>query len=204
MTKFLFACWFVMNALKAASQTCVHADLSKSLLFKTQPPRLKRKDGYDSCRVRITVVSKLRHQTVFTTTLASSFLFNSAYAHCDAARSYTTQAGQNIDTKDYDYGDLVVADFNFDGKEDFAAKNDSGGNGGPTYNFYFQNSASSFVLDKFLTERMGHFPDKIDKPAKTLVLESDNGLWYFKTSYRFDTKSGKWHEIKKSGTHKKR
>jgi hypothetical protein len=135
--------------------------------------------------------------------LASGFLFTSAYAHCNAVRSYTTQSGQDIDIKDYDYGDLIIADFNFDGKEDFAAKNDSGGNRGPTYNFYLQNSAGSFVPDNFLTEHMGHFPDRMDKPAKMLVLESDNGLWHFKTSYRLNTKTGKWQETKRTGTHRR-
>ncbi len=185
-----------MSALCAAGQTCAHTDLSKSLLFKTQPTRLKRKDGFDSCRVHITVVNKLRRQTVFTTTLASGFLFPEAYAQCSAARSYTTGIGQDADIKDYDYGDLVVADFNFDGKEDFAAKNDSGGNRGPTYNYYIQNSAGSFVLNKFLTERMGHFPDRIEKPSRTLILESYNGQWHFKTSYRLNTKTGQWREIR--------
>lgn len=192
-----------MSTFIAVGQSCEHTKLSKSLLFTTQPTRLKRADDYDSCRVRITVVNKLRHQLVFSITLASVFLFPSAYAQCNAARSYTTNAGQDADIKDYDYGDLVVADFNFDGKEDFAAKNDSGGNRGPTYNFYLQNGAGSFVLDKFLTERMGHFPDRIDKPAKTLLLESDNGKWYFKNSYRLNIRNGSWQETKQTGTHKR-
>ena len=190
-----------MSALRATGQTCAHTDLSKSLLLKTQPTRLKRKDGFDSCRVHITVINKLRRQTVFTTTLASGFLFLEAYAQCNAARSYTTGTGQDADVKDYDYGDLVVADFNFDGKEDFAAKNDSGGNRGPTYNYYIQNSAGSFVLNKFLTEHMGHFPDRIEKPTRTLILESDNGQWHFRTSYQLNTKTGQWREIRQDFKH---
>ncbi|RZJ60035.1 MAG: hypothetical protein EOO58_03400, partial [Hymenobacter sp.] len=152
MNKTLFVFCFALTALPALGQACTHSDLSKSLVFKTQPKRLKRTDGFDSCRVRITVVDKLSNHSVFTTILASGFLFTSAYATCEAARSYTTGAGQGTDVKDYDYGDLIVADFNFDGREDFAAKNDSGGNRGPTYKYYIQNSAGSFGLDKFLTE----------------------------------------------------
>ncbi|RZJ89259.1 MAG: hypothetical protein EOO60_10230 [Hymenobacter sp.] len=208
MNRNLFSIYLILAVFEASGQTCVHTDLSRALLFKTEVTRVKRTEqakehgGYsDSCIVHVTVINKTTHKSVAVITYSTIFLYSPAFRKCNAARSYTTGAGQNADIKDYDYGDFIIADFNFDGKEDFAAKNDSGGNRGPTYNFYLQNGAGSFRLDNFLTEYMEHFPDRIDKAAKTLLLESDNGKWYFKNSYRLNTKNGKWQETKQTGTH---
>ena len=43
-------------------------------------------------------------------------------------------------------------------KEDFAIKKDSGGNGGPLYEFYLQNVRQKFVKDDFLTNTLEFFP----------------------------------------------
>ena len=196
MSNFLFMLSLVLVAFTAVGQTCVHADLSKSLLFKTELTRIKRDSMQDSCRVRIVVVNKHNKQPVFTTVFTSTYLFSRAYSEQNAVRSYTTGAGLSLEAGDYDYGDLVVADFNFDGKEDFAAKNDSGGNRGPFYSYFIQTSTGSFVLNKFLTKRMVFFPNRITKATRTLTLESERWNERFRTSYRLNAKTGKWREIK--------
>ncbi|MGI4874205.1 MAG: XAC2610-related protein [Janthinobacterium lividum] len=174
----------------------MHTNLSKSLLFKTETTRIKRDSSMDSCVVKIRVLNKRNRNSIFTTTFSSTYLFDRAYTESNATRSYTTGVGRRREAYDYDYGDLVVADFNFDGREDFAAKNDSGGNRGPFYSYFLQTSAGSFVLDKFLTERMVFFPDRITKATRTLTLQSERWNERFRTSYRLNAKTGKWREIK--------
>jgi hypothetical protein len=157
---------------------------------------MKRDSMLDSCQVRIVVADKRSKRPVFKTAFTSNYLFSRVYTEQNTVRSYTTGVGHSLETADYDYGDLIVADFNFDGKEDFAAKNDSGGNRGPTYNYYIQTKVGSFVLDRFLTEYMGHFPDRMNKTTRTLTLESERWNYRYKTAYRLNVKTGKWREIK--------
>jgi hypothetical protein len=58
------------------------------------------------------------------------------WCHCGAVRSYETGKNAHKAVVDNDYGDLVVADINFDGLADVVLKTDGGGNGGPYYTFY--------------------------------------------------------------------
>ncbi len=98
---------------------------------------------------------------------------------------------------DNDFGDLVVADLNFDSREDFAMIKDSGGNGGPVYNFYIQNESGEFILDKFLTEKMEFFPTRIVKSNRTLITKVHaNVCQVGEHTYQLDVKLNKWKQIK--------
>jgi hypothetical protein len=83
------------------------------------------------------------------------------------SRSFIT--GKNTDLKVLDnyYGEFVVADFNFDSKDDFAIRNDLGGNGGAFYSFYI-NIGSGFELSNFLTDSLLYMPYEYDKNNKRL------------------------------------
>jgi hypothetical protein len=196
MNCFLFTLCLVLVAFTSVGQTCVHADLSKLLLFKTELTRIKRDSMLDSCQVRVVVVNKRSKQRVFTTTFTSNYLFTRTYSEQNAVRSYTTGVGHHREADDYDYGDLIVADFNFDGREDFAIKVDEGGNRGPFYSYFIQNGAGSFTLNRFLTERMVFFPNRMNKATQTLTLKSERWNERFRTDYRLNTKTRKWREIK--------
>lgn len=187
--------FLLLAALPVLGQVCEHVHLSQTLLFKTELTRIKRDSMLDSCRVRIVVVNKRSNRTVFTTAFTSTYLFSRAYSEQNAVRSYTTGAGRSREADDYDYGDLIIADFNFDGKEDFAIKIDEGGNRGPFYSYFIQNGVGSFMADRFLTERMVFFPNRITKATRTLTLESERWNERFRTSYRLSAKTGKWREI---------
>jgi len=92
---------------------------------------------------------------------------------------------------------LIIVDFNFDGKDDIAIINDSGGNGGPLYNFYIQNQKGLFSLNKFLTEQMSFFPAYINKKEKTLTTFVHAGVNRIaKTIYKFNVADQTWKQIK--------
>ena len=80
-----------------------------------------------------------------------------------------TDVNKDSENIDNDFGDLVVADFNFDGLEDFAVKRGEGGNAGPEYNFYLQSKDSEFELNRFLSDEMMYFPFVIDPKKKRLI-----------------------------------
>jgi hypothetical protein len=183
---------------RESQETCIHTDLSKSLLFKTRLEPLQilmGKKYYDSCQVSITVINKSNRKVVFTAEFLSGFLYG-AYDQCNTVRSYTTGTGQDADIKDYDYGDLVVADFNFDGREDFATKVDHGGNGGPFYRFYIRQPTGHFRLSRYLTDNVGHFPSKFDSIHKILtVLTHADAMAEGETTYKLNPQTGRWGRI---------
>jgi hypothetical protein len=123
-----------------------------------------------------------------------TYLFSNVLKNCDFVRSYATGFNKGNEVVDNDFGDLIIADLNFDGKDDFALKKDSGGNGGPVYNFYVQNNGK-FILDKFLTEQMEFFPTRINKNNKTLTtFVHANAYQLGEHTYRFA--ANKWKETK--------
>ena len=112
---------------------------------------------------------------------------------CNLCRSYQTGKNETVEEQDNDYGDIIVADFNFDKKEDLALKSDSGGNGGPAYKFYLQDSNGKFYLDNFLTDTMTYFPTHINKNNKTLTtLVHANAMELCKSIYKQDKATDKW------------
>jgi hypothetical protein len=197
MVKALVLLYLAITALSASGQTCTYPDLSKSLTFKMSVRRIKRPEEFsDSCVVRVTVLNKLSQKLISTITCASGHLFSDAYTQCSTVRSYSTGKNKDAIVQDYDYGDLIIADLNFDGKDDFAIKNDSGGNGGPLYDFYLQHSTGGFVLSRYLTANVYHFPSRFDKARKTLtVLTHADSMAEGETTYKLNPQTGRWHRI---------
>jgi hypothetical protein len=190
---FLFAL-----SINASAQVCIHTDLSKSFDFKTEVRRIKRPDSRcDSSVVTITAISKLGKKHVQSITIPTDCLSNSAYVRCTAARSYTTGKNLTADAPDNDYGDIIVADFNFDGRDDFAAKYDSGGNSGPTYAYCIQRADGTFAFDIFLTNRMSYFPSILNKTDRSLTTQVPSGIsWMDETTFKFDPRKISWQLVK--------
>ena len=140
-------------------QTCIITGLSNTFDFNTNIRRIKNVNEPDSCIVTVFVQNKISKQKVQTVCFGTEYpLGDSSFVSCSNVRSYTTGINKNAEVVDNDFGDLIVADFNFDNKEDFAIKREEGGNGGPLYNYYIQISPITFKLDKFLCETMIFFP----------------------------------------------
>ncbi len=180
-------------------QTCVHKDISKQFNFKTNLTRIKTKNLFDSCIVKITIIKKETNKPVQTIKIISDYFFEGVYTDCNAYRSYITLKNLNIEPMDNDFGDIIIADFNFDNKEDVALKKDSGGNGGPDYNYYLQDSTGKFKLNKYLTNNMGYFPIYINRKSKTLTtLVHANVKEQCKSTYKLDSSTNKWKKISKT------
>ena len=162
--------YLALLSLGAVSQNCLHENLSRSFNFKTHLKRIPREgELLDTCIVTVTIIKKDTKKTLQTIHFGSSWLFHDAYKKNSDVRFYSTGYNKNKMVLDSDYGTIVVADFNFDGKEDFALKNDSGGNSGPTYIFYIQSPIGKFTKDVFLSDQMEFFPSTLNKKAKTLT-----------------------------------
>lgn len=152
------------------SQDCLHTNLSKEYNFTTNSIRYKTtgKTVIDSCTITVEIVKKgTSHKQAIN--FSSGWMFDGVYVDCNAVRSYSTGYNKSAEVSDNDFGDLIVADFNFDGKDDLAVKIDFGGNGGPTYAYYLQDSKGKFIKDKYLTETVSFFPDTIDTKKKVLI-----------------------------------
>ncbi len=94
------------------------------------------------------------------------------------------------------YGELVIADLNFDGLEDFATPVDHGCNNGSHQAFYIQDKTGHFTLNHFLTDTVTWFPQEINKNKKTLKsITSAGGYGVSFRTFLFDTTSQKWNMI---------
>jgi len=123
------------------------------------------------------------------------YWFFSESIDLNSYRSYITGVKKNEQAFDNYYGDFIVADFNFDSKNDFAIINSMGGNGGPFYSYYIQQDDGKFVLDTFLTNSMVYFPTKIDIKNRQLTTHTRFGCCcIFEYIYGLD-KTNKWEKI---------
>jgi hypothetical protein len=177
----------------ALTQTCLHKNLSKEFNFEIKLRKIKNsKEEIDSNAVRITIYNKISNKKQ-EFNFGSSFLFEKTFIDCKTVRSYSTGINKNSKIVDNEFGDLIIADFNFDNLEDFAVKNDSGGNGGPTYNFYIQDENKKFKLDKFLTTEMEFFPTKFILKNKRLVTYVHaNAYQLSENTFEYNVKTKKW------------
>jgi hypothetical protein len=178
-------------------QICNHIDISKTFDFKIEISRINRNAQMDSCVIKVAVFDKSSSKQIQAIQYSSVSFFNDAFGDCGNVRSYTTNVNRDSVAVDNDYGDIIVADFNFDNKDDFAIKNNSGGNGGPEYRFYIQDTNDEFILDKFLSEKMIFFPIQINKTNHTLTtLVHANALQLTETKYKLNISTKKWKTIK--------
>jgi hypothetical protein len=153
-----------------SSMYCKHENLSTQFDFQLYLNRYTCTEEYhDSCTVKLIVLDKKNKQPCDSIQLYSNFYDATIFTDCKHVRSYSTQFNVNEQVVDNYYGDIIVADFNFDNREDVALINDMGGNAGSLYSFFIQNTDRKFVKDPFLTDSMEFFPSKIDKVHKRLT-----------------------------------
>ncbi len=176
------------------AQRCKLTDLSENFNYDVSVTKAKDSDG-DSrvTKIRVKIIGKISKKTVQQIVVKAELLFADSYKDCSATRSFMTGKNKNAEADDNDYGDFIVADFNFDGKEDFAVKRDSGGNGGAFYEYYTQNKPGVFQKDAFLTDEIGYFPGTIDARNKQLVTYIHaNVAGYNENIYKYNPTTKKW------------
>jgi hypothetical protein len=178
----------------AFSQECLHTNLitTHHIVVYTKWYGSKEHTLSDSLDVTIELINintKVKQQLHF----GSSWMANDFYTNCSRVKSYVTGFNKDSVAVDNDYGDIVVADFNFDNKADIAFKQNAGGNGGPGYMFYLQDEHGTFVLDAYLTGTMGYFPVKIDsKKRKLITLVHANVYEMGENTYSYNAKKKTW------------
>ena len=175
----------------------MHKELSKKYDFNVRLNRPTPGADNEKITVTVSIIDKGNGKQIQQIILHPTYLFADVFANCSNVRSYTTGVNKNKESTDNDFGDLVVADLNFDSREDFALKKDSGGNGGPVYNFYVQGANGEFILDNFLTEQMEFFPKRILKLNRTLItLVHANAYQLGEHTYELSVKKDKWKQTK--------
>lgn len=179
------------------AQEHVYTNLSNKYIFKVKITWFKDTDGISrSSDFKLAIVNKLTRKTQ-TINFKPGLLFSGVFRKGNDSRSYTTGFNISKNVADYDFGDIVIADLNFDGEEDLAVKFDSGGNGGPLYNFYLQDKNGYFKIDHFLTDTMLSFPQYIDKTHKILTTKIHANVHQEnEASFKYNPNSKKWKFLK--------
>ncbi|NHM07502.1 hypothetical protein G4D82_09745 [Flavobacterium sp. CYK-4] len=184
-----FICSLVVNG-----QNCLHKNLSKDFNFKIELQRIKDAE----CKISLSIINK-HTQAIQSINFDSESIFEKDFKDCSTVRSYTMSIRNKLPGNDNDFGDLIIADYNFDGKEDFAIKKDSGGNGGPLYSYYLQSDNSKFIFNEYLSNQVEFFPSIIDAKKETLTtIVHANAYQDCKTVYKYDSKNKNWKVINRT------
>lgn len=151
----------------------------------------------DSAIINVVIIDKKTNKTIDSISIFSEYLMLPwMYGGCENVMSVSTGYNKEKEVEDNSPGDLIIADFNFDGLDDFAVAIDNGGNGGYIYEFYLQHKKGNFVIDKFLSEEMLRFPVKFDKKRKTLIT-SVHANAYENCETEYHLKGNIWCQISK-------
>jgi hypothetical protein len=179
-------------------QKCVDKNLSNNFIFETEIDT-KSQNELTSCRILVSVYDNKNNKKIQSLEINSEFiLVTKSFKNCESNRSFITGKNQYREAEENDYGDIIVADFNFDNKEDFAIKREEGGNGGPLYKFYIQTENRKFVLDNFLSDTMMWFPFEMDKAEMTLATYvRSNSAEDEKIIYKYDVEKKEWKILKR-------
>jgi hypothetical protein len=193
MIKFLFLLSILSFSIAGKSQTIKHTDLSSLFNYETSIKRFKQKSAFDSCIVKVKILNKSNDSAIQTIKFSSTFLFETSYNQKNAVRSYITGKNRDNEVDDNDFGDIIIADFNFDNKEDVAVKTEEGGNGGPIYAYFIQGKDGKFIKNKFLTDKMIFFPSEISPSKKILeTIVHANAMGVNHNLFKLDTVTNKW------------
>lgn len=182
--------------LGGRTRHCEYSDLSNQFNITIDFTHYSSTKAFsDSCIINLRINDKSR-QLLDTISFFSTAYMTQTLAECDSVRSYTTKLNSDKEVVDGYYGDLVVADLNFDDKDDIALINDSGGNGDPLYNYYMQTAGKKFVFDNYLTDSIKYFPDKIDNSKQQLItLTRAGNCCAARITYQYDVSKNQWRQI---------
>ena len=149
--------------LELMENGCFYTDLSEKYNFRVVRNVREKKEGEFQTYVfivTIIVYDKETNEKVDIVNFTSENLYSDVYENCNSIRSFSTGRNKNNDVIDWDWGDFVVADFNFDSKDDFAVKK-ACYNASIIYDFYIQDAKGNFIRDKY------HYPIEYRLNLKT-------------------------------------
>lgn len=95
---------------------------------------------------------------------------------CDQVKSLSTKYNldKQFNIESFD-GNVIIGDYNFDGKDDIAIynyKNDTK----VFYDYFLQNASGEFIKDKFLSEDTDYFAKKYDVTNKMIVIQDNASI----------------------------
>jgi hypothetical protein len=177
-------------------QACTHDDLSKTLRIITQAKR-KPGDSVEAiqCPVEVTIIDKASNKIIQQISFKAPTLGYRSFVKCNCVRSYSTGKNRIAAIIGTDFGDIVVADFNFDSREDIAIRFDDE-NGGTYYRFYIQGKDRQFQLDSFLTDSMSIVPTYFNRAKKRLTTYRLAGVRDAENIYQLHVRENKWSLIR--------
>lgn len=180
------------------AQKCVYANLSYKFNFELIVKRtLDTNVNYQRISAITLKILNKKDRLLQKINISSGYLFETAFKSDSSSRSYVTGKNRTMEVSDYDFGDLIIADLNFDGKEDIAIKFDSGGNGGPNYAFYMQDTAGHFIRDNFLTDTVRSFPRYINLKRKTITTQIHANVdQEGQKTFKYNSNRKRWRLIK--------
>ena len=173
-------------------------DVSDVFDFRLNVSNSTNEDGHAGINlVTITVSNKLTKTITQTIQSGPLYLFPAGFTGSDFAESYSTGKKRTNAAQVDDKGsEFIVADFNFDHREDFALRTGDRATSAPsTYDFYIQNKAGQFVRDAFLSDEMVIFPE-INQSNKTLITCDGSLFDPTRRTYKLNAVTKKWREIK--------
>ena len=187
----------VLIFLSSKAQLITYRGLSNKYVYKIGIIKKIDTNGINKeSKISLFIFNK-RDKLIQTIHFKEDLLFDTVFKDNKNVRSYVTGKNKDAEVSDYDFGDLVIADLNFDGREDIAVKYDSGGNSGPSYNFYMQDNSGRFWKDNYLTTYVASFPRYINRKNKTITTQihatfDQEG----RKTFKHNGKTRKWHLVK--------
>lgn len=182
------------------STNCIQQKLSNQFNISIDFKKIVDTSSFKQLNsLKILITDKKNLSIIDSIEIKSNHYYDFMFSSCESQRSYTTGYNFEKEVMDNYFGDIVVADLNFDNLDDIAVVFDAGGNGGPIYNFYIQHKNKKFTKNIFLTDTMGTFPSIIDKNNKTITtyvhanaMQEGENIYQLKNSENWIKKSHKF------------
>ena len=152
--------------------------------------------SYDSCILSILILEKDSRKLKDSLKIYSDFYGENRFLNCNGITKYTEERNLNVIRRTYVEDDILVSDFNFDGREDLAIVSTDGSNWATCYKFYLQNENGKMYLDHYLTDSLVRFPDFIDFERESMVTYYRYGSQVWMTTFSIDKANGLWTKVK--------
>ena len=182
-------CFLLIFPRLSFAENCLHTALSETYNYAVTTTKKNEKITALSVSLQEKTTGKVLAK--INVPIKSRTSLVGAYDNCNS-RSFITGHNEKAQVVDGDYGDIIVADFNFDGKEDFAIKIDKGSNAGPYY-YYYVFKDDHFKFDKTLSRQLMLFPYLIDNKNKQLLTEwNTEGCYFKRRTFQYLPLKKKW------------
>jgi hypothetical protein len=177
---------------------CEQNNLSNQFGIELDVQRRSDKTAtHDSCVINMYVKDKQTKKRLDTISITSTTNFIDLFASCDTVMSFTTGFNSKRLIVDNNFGYIVVADLNFDQKDDIAIMNDFGSVGGPFYSYFIQGDSKKFSFNRYLTDSVIYFPTTIDRTNHMITVFEHAGVCCTAEEvYQLDRQTEKWKHIK--------